>query len=126
MRPDIMLFDEVTASLDPETVREVLDVILDLARQGLTMLIVTHEMAFARAVADRVVLLDGGVIVESGDPEVFFTAPATDRAREFLGAFSFERVRGRGPKTSPGDPAEAPPPDSFDFPAAADSRVLRR
>ncbi len=92
MHPEVLLFDEVTAALDPEMVREVLDVILDLARQKRTMLIVTHEMAFAKAVADRVLFLDGGVIVEDSDPGQFFTSPKTDRARRFLSTFEYESV----------------------------------
>jgi polar amino acid transport system ATP-binding protein len=90
MKPEIMLFDEVTAALDPEMVREVLDVMLELARDGSTMAIVTHEMQFAKAVADRVVFLDGGDIVEEGRPEEFFTQPKTDRARRFLNTFIFD------------------------------------
>ena len=89
MHPEIMLFDEVTAALDPEMVREVLDVILELARGGLTMVIVTHEMQFARAVADRVIFIDGGVIVEEEKPDVFFTSPKTERAQAFLNTFEF-------------------------------------
>lgn len=89
MYPELMLFDEVTAALDPEMVREVLDVIMELSEQGLTMLIVTHEMSFARAVADRIVFMDGGHIVETGTPEEFFTAPKTERARTFLDNFQF-------------------------------------
>ena len=89
MHPEIMLFDEVTAALDPEMVREVLDVILELAQQGLTMLIVTHEMQFARAVADRIIFIDGGKIVEEAPPEEFFTAPKTQRAQAFLSTFTF-------------------------------------
>lgn len=91
MEPEIMLFDEVTAALDPEMVREVLDVMLELARSGSTMLIVTHEMQFAKAVADRVIFMDGGEIVESASPEEFFTQPKTDRARRFLNMFNFEK-----------------------------------
>ena len=91
MKPEILLFDEVTAALDPEKVREVLDVILRLADQGKTMLIVTHEMQFARAVADRVIFLEDGVIKEEGKPEQFFDAPQTERAKEFLKTFTFER-----------------------------------
>ena len=91
MHPEILLFDEVTAALDPEMVREVLDVILSLANQGKTMLIVTHEMQFARAVADRVIFLDDAVIKEEGTPEQFFDAPKTERAKEFLRTFTFER-----------------------------------
>ncbi len=93
MHPEVLLFDEVTAALDPEMVREVLDVILDLARQGRTMLIVTHEMQFARAVADRVVLLDEGRIVEEAPPEEFFDHPKTERAQRFLNTFTFEAVK---------------------------------
>jgi len=93
MKPEIMLFDEVTASLDPEMVREVLDVILGLADEGMTMIIVTHEMAFARAVADRIIFMDAGVIVESGKPEPFFGNPQTDRAQKFLNTFQFKEVR---------------------------------
>ena len=87
MHPEILLFDEVTAALDPEMVREVLDVMLDLAKQGKTMLIVTHEMHFARRVANRIVFLEGGVIVEEGTPDEFFEHPKTERARQFLGKF---------------------------------------
>ena len=79
MHPEILLFDEVTAALDPEMVREVLDVMLDLAKQGRTMIIVTHEMQFARAIADRVIFLDGGKIVEESTPEAFFDHPKTER-----------------------------------------------
>jgi len=93
MHPEILLFDEVTAALDPEMVREVLDVILNLADQGKTMIIVTHEMQFARAVADRIIFLDEGVIKEEGTPEQFFDAPKTERAKEFLKTFTFERKR---------------------------------
>ena len=95
MHPEILLFDEVTAALDPEMVREVLDVILGLAEQGRTMIIVTHEMQFARAVADRVLFLDEGVIKEEGTPEQFFDHPETERAKEFLRTFTFERKRSR-------------------------------
>lgn len=91
MNPDIMLFDEVTAALDPEIVREVLDVMLNLAREGLTMLIVTHEMAFARAVADKIVFMDEGKIVELSKPELFFENPSTDRARKFLNLFDYHK-----------------------------------
>lgn len=93
MKPEIMLLDEITAALDPEMVHEVLDVILDLAREGKTMIIVTHEMSFARAVADRVIFLEGGHIVEEGIPEQFFDNPKTERAREFLHTFEFAAVR---------------------------------
>ncbi|KRW59612.1 amino acid ABC transporter ATP-binding protein [Pseudomonas sp. TTU2014-080ASC] len=89
MNPEVMLFDEVTAALDPEMVKEVLEVILDLAQGGMTLLIVTHEMAFARAVADRIVFMDGGVIAEQNDPETFFSNPQTARAQQFLEKFSY-------------------------------------
>lgn len=90
VEPEILLFDEVTAALDPEMVREVLDVMLDLAKQGRTMIIVTHEMQFAKAVADRVIFLDGGHIVEEGKPKEFFENPKTERAKKFLDVFSFD------------------------------------
>ena len=90
MHPEIILFDEVTAALDPEMVREVLDVMLELAKQGSTMLIVTHEMEFAKAVADKIVFLDGGNIVETGEPKEFFSNPKTERAGKFLNTFVFE------------------------------------
>lgn len=93
MHPEILLFDEVTAALDPEMVREVLDVILDLAAQGRTMLIVTHEMQFARAVADRIIFLEGGRIQEDEAPEEFFEHPKTERAKKFLNTFTFESVK---------------------------------
>lgn len=96
MHPEIMLFDEVTAALDPEMVREVLDTMLELAKNGSTMLIVTHEMNFARAIADRVFFLDGGGIVEEGDPENFFTHPKTERAQNFLHTFEYESVKHHG------------------------------
>ena len=89
MNPEIMLFDEVTAALDPEMVREVLDVILGLAKQGMTMLIVTHEMGFAQAVADRIVFLDAGKICETGKPADFFANPQTERAKQFLNRFQY-------------------------------------
>lgn len=89
MNPEIMLFDEVTASLDPEMVREVLEVIQELAKSGMTMVLVTHELNFARKVADRIIFMDQGHIVESSDPETFFTAPKTDRAKQFLTVFDF-------------------------------------
>jgi polar amino acid transport system ATP-binding protein len=93
MSPKVMLFDEVTASLDPEMVREVLDVMLNLAKGGLTMIIVTHEMAFAKAVADEVMFMDQGVVVETNTPEAFFNNPETERARRFLNIFQFEGVQ---------------------------------
>lgn len=89
MNPDVLLLDEITAALDPEMVREVLEVVLSLAKEGRTMLIVTHEMEFAKAVADRVIFMDGGVIVEEGKPEDFFTKPKTDRAGKFLKSFEY-------------------------------------
>lgn len=89
MHPEILLFDEVTAALDPEMVREVLDVVINLAKEGRTMVIVTHEMSFARAVADRVVFMDGGKIVEEGTPENFFEAPKSERLRRFLDTFTY-------------------------------------
>jgi len=92
MHPEVLLFDEVTAALDPEMVREVLDVMLTLARQGMTMVIVTHEMSFAKAVADRVIFIDEGNIVEEGSPEEFFEHPRTERAKRFLNTFTYEKV----------------------------------
>jgi len=89
MNPEVMLFDEVTAALDPEMVKEVLDVILDLADGGMTLLIVTHEMAFARAVADRILFMDEGRIAEEGEPQAFFSTPRTARAQQFLERFSY-------------------------------------
>ncbi|MBP2642689.1 MAG: Fe(3+)-transporting ATPase [Firmicutes bacterium] len=89
MNPQIMLFDEVTAALDPEMVREVLDVILGLAAQGMTMIIVTHEMGFAKAVADRIVFIDAGKICEVVTPDEFFTNPKTERAKQFLNIFQY-------------------------------------
>ena len=100
MHPELMLFDEVTAALDPEMVREVLDVMLELAKQGLTMVIVTHEMQFARAVADRIVFLDGGSIVEQAPPEEFFTAPKTQRAQAFLHTFTFDAPKHKNEENS--------------------------
>ncbi len=84
MDPSIMLFDEVTSALDPELVGEVLAAMQQLARDGMTMIVVTHEMSFARDVADRVVFMDGGAIVEQGSPETLFTQPKTERVRQFL------------------------------------------
>ena len=88
MNPDIMLLDEITAALDPEMVHEVLNVVLGLANSGTTMMIVTHEMAFAEAVADRVVFLDGGVIVEQGDPHEVIDHPKEERTRQFLARYA--------------------------------------
>ena len=84
MRPKVMLFDEPTSALDPEMIKEVLDVMVGLAREGMTMLVVTHEMGFAKTVADRVVFMDRGEIVETAPPRVFFDAPQTERAKLFL------------------------------------------
>lgn len=84
MEPDIMLFDEPTSALDPELVGEVLNVMKELASEGMTMVVVTHEMGFAKDVADRVIFMDGGKIVEEGTPEEMFTNPKEDRTREFL------------------------------------------
>jgi polar amino acid transport system ATP-binding protein len=84
MQPKAMLFDEPTSALDPELRAEVLDAMLELAREGMTMVIVTHEMSFARRVADRVVFLDGGVIVEAGSPREILTHPRTERLHRFL------------------------------------------
>ena len=95
MHPEILLFDEVTAALDPEMVREVLDVMLDLAKQGRTMLIVTHEMQFARAIADRIIFLDKVKILEEATPDEFFDNPKTERAKQFLNTFEFDSVRAK-------------------------------
>jgi general L-amino acid transport system ATP-binding protein len=84
MRPKVMLFDEPTSALDPEMIKEVLDVMIELAHEGMTMVCVTHEMGFAKTVADRVVFMDQGEIVEAAPPETFFEAPKTDRAKLFL------------------------------------------
>ncbi len=86
MNPRLLLLDEITSALDPELVGEVLDVVRDLARQGMTMMLVTHEMRFAREVADRVVFMDGGVVVEAGPPEEIFTRPKSPRLQKFLKA----------------------------------------
>ncbi|MCF6369678.1 amino acid ABC transporter ATP-binding protein [Rhizobium sp. TRM95001] len=88
MNPKIMLFDEPTSALDPEMVKEVLDTMIDLANEGMTMLCVTHEMGFARQVADRVIFMDRGEIVEVGAPEDFFNNPQHERTRNFLGQIS--------------------------------------
>ncbi len=85
MKPKIMLFDEVTSALDPEMVKEVLDVMIDLAQEGMTMLVVTHEMGFARTVADRVIFMDEGQIIEENTPDAFFDNPASERAQNFIG-----------------------------------------
>ncbi len=85
MRPKVMLFDEPTSALDPEMINEVLEVMVGLAKDGMTMLVITHEMGFARRAADRVVFMSDGEIVEDGVPEQFFTAPRSGRAKNFLG-----------------------------------------
>jgi glutamate transport system ATP-binding protein len=85
MKPKIMLFDEPTSALDPEMINEVLEVMTDLAHDGMTMVVVTHEMGFARRVAHRVVFMDEGQIIEEGKPEDFFGAPQSPRAKQFLG-----------------------------------------
>jgi general L-amino acid transport system ATP-binding protein len=84
MKPQIMLFDEPTSALDPEMIREVLEVMEDLAEEGMTMLVVTHEMGFARGVADRIVFMDSGEVVEIGTPDTFYTNPQHDRTKLFL------------------------------------------
>lgn len=84
MRPTVMLFDEPTSALDPEMIQEVLDVMVDLAKEGITMVVVTHEMGFAKQVADQVIFMDGGTILEKGSPEHFFTNPEHDRTKLFL------------------------------------------
>ncbi|MGJ4179113.1 amino acid ABC transporter ATP-binding protein [Corynebacterium macclintockiae] len=84
MDPKVMLFDEPTSALDPEMINEVLDVMTDLAKGGMTMVVVTHEMSFARRVADRILFMADGAIVEDADPETFFTNPQSDRAKDFL------------------------------------------
>ncbi|MGY3904636.1 amino acid ABC transporter ATP-binding protein [Aeromonas lusitana] len=92
MNPQVMLFDEVTAALDPEMVQEVLEVIRDLAGSGMTLLIVTHELAFAQAVADRIVFMEEGHILEQASPHQFFDNPRSQRARQFLAKFSYTNV----------------------------------
>ena len=92
MHPEILLLDEITAALDPEMVREVLQVVLELARDGMTMVIVTHEMDFAKAVADRVIFLDNGEIVEEAEPQEFFSYPKTERGSKFLNTFHYEAL----------------------------------
>ena len=92
MNPQVMLFDEVTAALDPEMVQEVLEVLRDLAGSGMTLLIVTHELAFAQVVADRIVFMDGGHILEQAAPQQFFDNPRSQRARQFLAKFSYTNV----------------------------------
>ena len=84
MNPKIMLFDEPTSALDPEMIKEVLDVMLDLAREGMTMVVVSHEMGFARAAADRMILLEAGRLIEEGPPEQIFSSPKEERTKKFL------------------------------------------
>ena len=84
MRPEVMLFDEITSALDPELVGEVLDVLRQLRSEGMTMILATHEMGFARELADKVCFLDGGVILEEGPPDALFSAPKKERTRAFL------------------------------------------
>lgn len=88
-RPEILLLDEITASLDPEMVKEVLDIVLELAKDGMTMVIVTHEMRFARLIADRIVFFDQGRIIEEANPRDFFSSPKTKKAQNFLNIFGF-------------------------------------
>jgi polar amino acid transport system ATP-binding protein len=95
LRPDLLLFDEPTSALDPELVGEVLVVMRDLAREGMTMVVVTHEMGFARDAATRVMFLDRGRVVESGSPEKFFTQPETERARQFLQRYAGGTANGK-------------------------------
>ena len=90
LNPQLLLLDEITAALDPEMVREVLDVVLELAADGMTMLIVTHEMGVARKVADRILFMDHGEIIEQAEPETFFTAPASARAQAFLNLMHYQ------------------------------------
>ena len=112
MKPALLLFDEPTSALDPELVGEVLAVMRDLAREGMTMVVVTHEMAFAREAASRVIFMDRGRVVETGAPEAFFGAPTTERARQFL-------LRYAGTNANPaGDAAAAPAVLPFAAPAA--------
>ena len=99
MKPDVLLFDEPTSALDPMLVGEVLGVIRSLADEGATMVIVTHEMEFARQVASRIVFMDAGEVVEEAPPEQFFHAPATDKARQFLARFF-------NASSHPGSPAD--------------------
>lgn len=93
MHPEVLLLDEITAALDPEMVREVLQVVLELAESGMTMVIVTHEMEFARAVADRVIFMDNGQIIEENNPKDFFENPKTERAKQFLNSFHYKAVK---------------------------------
>ena len=98
MRPKIMLFDEPTSALDPEMISEVLDVMVAVAEEGMTMMVVTHEMGFARKVAQRVVFMDAGAIVETGTPDEFFSHPRTERSRAFLSRISQALKRRNRPR----------------------------
>ena len=104
MNPELLLLDEITAALDPEMVSEVLNVVIDLARGGMTMAIVTHEMRFAEAVADRILFLEDGVILEESDPETFFHSPKTERAARFLQSFTYASRRDGAEKQSKNNP----------------------
>ena len=106
MEPEVLLLDEITAALDPEMVSEVLNVVIDLAGGGMTMAIVTHEMRFAEAVADRVLFMEGGVILEEAPPEVFFHHPATERAQRFLQSFTYASRRKAGEKQAKNNPGD--------------------
>jgi general L-amino acid transport system ATP-binding protein len=111
MRPKVMLFDEPTSALDPEMIQEVLEVMIELAGSGMTMLCVTHEMGFAREVADRIVFMDQGEIVETGPPAALFESPRTDRLRTFLSRILREGgERVSGSKQGQGAPPPGPPP----------------
>ncbi len=101
MDPKVMLFDEPTSALDPEMITEVLDVMTDLARSGMTMIVITHEMGFARKAADRVVFMADGQIVEQADPETFFTRPTSARAKDFLGKILTHQRRDSHPEETP-------------------------
>ena len=100
MDPHVMLFDEVTSALDPESIREVLDVMRELAFDGMTMIVVTHEMGFAREVADRVLLMDEGVVIEEGAPAEVFGSPRQERTKRFLGLV-LEHGRVRRSRSAP-------------------------
>jgi polar amino acid transport system ATP-binding protein len=109
LRPDLLLFDEPTSALDPELVGEVLVVMRDLAREGMTMVVVTHEMGFARDAATRVMFLDRGRVVESGSPEKFFTQPETERARQFLQRYAGGTANGKSCAKDRDDASDLPP-----------------
>ena len=111
MKPEILLLDEITAALDPEMVSEVLNVVVDLADSGMTMAIVTHEMRFAEAVADRVLFLEEGVVLEESDPRTFFHEPKTERARRFLQSFAYASRRKRDEKQTKNNPDSLQKPE---------------